>query len=124
MKNSSPRLSRLLGDYERLTLNEGAALRARDFVAWAAMRELKPELLLAIEKEGRLLGADRRVVWFRDRLNALAELETDNIKYAGRAMIQIKARRDSLEVARKRLRGLGNAYRRLGANTSHFFVRS
>lgn len=124
MKAVPPRLGRLLGEYERLTRDEGAALRARDFVALAKIHAFKPALLVAIEEEGTTLGLDRRVVWFNDCLVALAALETENVSFAARALRQLSLQRENLEGARKRLRGLGHAYRRAGVYTSRLFAHS
>lgn len=119
-----PRLSRLLGEYERLTRDEGAALRTEDFSTLAEIQAFKPALLVKIVEEGTQLGLDRRVVWFDDCLRALAVLEGDNVKVAGRMLRQLTAQRENLEGARQRLRGLGHAYRRVGVHSSRLFARS
>jgi hypothetical protein len=124
MKSVPPRLGRLLGEYERLTRDEGAALRARDFAALAEIRAFKPSLLVAIEQEGASLGLDRRVLWFNDRLVALAALESENVDFATRVLLQLTGQRENLASARKRLRGLGHAYRRTGVYSSRLFARS
>jgi hypothetical protein len=120
----SPRLKRLLGEYERLTRDEGAALRARDFTALAETHAFKPGLLYAIVEEGIALGLDRQVVWFNDCLIALAALESDNLNLATRVLSQLTVQRENLEAARKRLRGLGSAYRTYAGHGSRLFARS
>jgi hypothetical protein len=117
-------LGRLLGDYERLTRNEGAALRAQDFPALAEIFSLKQALLLQITTEGSALGLDCRVRWFDDCLAALAGMERDNVSFAARVLVQMKVQRESLAAARKRLRGLGRAYRQAGSDGSRLFARS
>lgn len=119
-----PRLGRLLGEYERLTRDEGAALRMRDFSMLAEIHAFKPALLLAIVEEGGSLGLDRRILWFDECLLALAALERENIKAAAQGLMQLNLQRENLESARKRLRGLGNAYRRIGSPSSRLFARS
>jgi hypothetical protein len=119
-----PRLSRLLGEYERLTRDESAALRSRDFARLGEIHAFKPELLTAIVEEGSSLGLDRHVMWFDDCLLALAALERDNVNFAARGLMELNAQLDSLEAARKRLRSLGHAYRRTGAPSSRLFARS
>jgi len=119
-----PRLSRLLGEYERLTRDEGVALRARDFSALAQIQAFKPALLTAIVDEGAALGLDRRVLWFGDCLLALAARERDNLNLAAHGLRQLTIQREHLAAARQRLRGLGQAYRRMGATSSRLFARS
>lgn len=118
------RLGRLLGEYERLTRDEGVALRSRDFSRLAEIHAFKPALLSAIVDEGTSLGLDRRVLWFDDCLLALAALERDNINLAARGLMQLNIQRETLESARKRLRGLGHAYRRVATPTSRLFAHS
>ena len=119
-----PRLGRLLGEYERLTRDEGVALRSRDFTRLAEIHAFKPALLGAIVDEGASLGLDRRVLWFDDCLLALAALERDNVNLAARGLMQLNIQRETLESARKRLRGLGHAYRRVTPPSSRLFARS
>jgi hypothetical protein len=119
-----PKLGRLLGDYERLTRDEGAALRSEDFARLAEIHAFKPTLLLAIIEEGESLGLDRRVLWFDDCLVALAALERDNLEYAARGVVQLTAQQACLEAARMRLRSLGHAYRRTENLNSRIFNRS
>lgn len=119
-----PRLGRLLGEYERLTRDEGAALRTRDFLKLAEIHAFKPVLLSAIVEEGASLGLDRRVVWFDDCLVALATLERDNLNVAAHSLRQLNIQRENLDAARNRLRGLGHAYRWGGATSSRLFARS
>lgn len=117
-----PRLGRLLGEYERLTRDEGAALRGHDFPALAAVAAFKPALLVEIVGEANAHGLDRRIVWFNDCLGALAALERDNVTLASRILKQLSSQRDNVEVARKRLRGLGNAYRPMMTRSSKLFA--
>jgi hypothetical protein len=125
MKAKVPaRLTRLLGEYERLTRDEGVALRVPDFSRLAEIHAFKPALLAAIVEDGTALGLDRRVLWFNDCLTALAALETENLNIATRRLTQLRIQRESLEAARKRLRGLGHAYRRFGSSSSRLFSRS
>ena len=119
-----PRLNRLLGEYERLTRDEGAAVRARDFFQLAEIHAFKPLLLAAIVEEGTSLGLDRRLGWFNDTLLALAALERENLQVAACGLTQLALQREQLESARKRLRGLGQAYRRYGVSSSRLFARS
>jgi len=119
-----PRLGRLLGDYERLTRNEGAALRAQDFSALAELFALKTALLAQIIKEGEDLGLDRRVVWFNDCLVALAAMARDNVNLAARSVVQLTAQRISLSAARHRLRDLGHAYGNVNSGVSRLFALS
>jgi hypothetical protein len=119
-----PRLGRLLGEYERLTLDEGAALRAQDFSALAEVYAFKASLLIQITQEGAELGLDRRVLWFDDRLLALAAMERDNVNFAEHILVQLEVQRESLSAARKRLRGFGNAYRSTGSSSSRLFALS
>jgi hypothetical protein len=119
-----PRLHRLLGEYERLTRDEGVALRLRDFSRLAEIHAFKPALLVAIIEEGTAQGLDRRVLWFDDCLLALTALERDNVNLAARGLRQLNIQRENLESARKRLRGLGHAYRRLGPPAPRLFARS
>jgi|GEM_PF-5780120 len=125
MKSSvPPRLGRLLGEYERLTRNEGAALRAQDFPALTEMFALKAALLTQITSEGAGLGLDRRVHWLNDCLVALADMERDNVSCAARALVQLKVQRESLAAARQRLRGLGHAYSHPAAGITRLFALS
>lgn len=119
-----PRLGRLLGEYERLTRDEGAALRIRDFSRLAEIHAFKPSLLIAIIEEGTSLGLDRRILWFDECLLSLAAMERDNVNLAAHGLRQLSLQRESLESARKRLRGLGNAYRGTGVPASRLFARS
>jgi hypothetical protein len=119
-----PRLSRLLGEYERLTRDEAVALRTRDFIRLAEVHAFKPLLLEAIIGEGTSLGLDRRVIWFNDCLLALTALEKENLSAAARGLMQLSVQRTKLESARKRLRGLGHAYRGLAAPTFRLLARS
>ena len=119
-----PTLRRLLGEYERLTRDEGAAIRTQDFSTLAEIQSFKPALFLRIVEEGTLLGLDRRVLWFDECLRALAELEHGNVSVAAQSLRQLTLQRESLESARKRLRGLGHAYRRTGGNGPRLFARS
>lgn len=119
-----PRLARLLGEYERLTSDEGAALRGRDFAALAQIHAFKPALLIEIVQEGASLGLDRRVGWFDDWLVGLAARERENVDFASQALLQLGLQRENLESARKRLRGLGHTYARVGVHTSRLFARS
>ncbi len=119
-----PRLARLLGEYERLTRDEGAALRTQDFSTLAEIQAFKPALLAQIVEEGTSLGLDRRVAWFNDCLLALADLERDNVAVAARMLRQLTLQRENLQGARKRLRGLGHAYRGIGVRSSRLFARS
>jgi hypothetical protein len=125
MKSKVPqRLGRLLGEYERLTRNEGAALRTEDFTTLAEIQSFKPALLVQIVEEGTSLGLTRRVVWFNECLVALAELERENVNTAAQVLRQLALQRENLDGARKRLRGLGHAYRRVGVHSSRLFARS
>ncbi|MGB8169418.1 MAG: hypothetical protein WCF18_18105 [Chthoniobacteraceae bacterium] len=90
----------------------------------AEIHAFKPALLLAIVEEGGSLGLDRRILWFDECLLALAALERENIKAAAQGLMQLNLQRENLESARKRLRGLGNAYRRIGSPSSRLFARS
>lgn len=119
-----PRLGRLLGEYERLTRDEGVALRTSDFCRLAEIHSFKPALLRTIVEEGTSLGLDRRVQWFHDCLLGLETLERDNVNAAARGVMQLTLQRDHLESARKRLRGLGHAYRSVGTSSSRLFARS
>lgn len=119
-----PKLGRLLGEYERLTRDEAAALRARDFTALAAIHSFKPQLLDDLIREGAAQGVDRRVLWFNDRLLALTAMERENVNFAARVLVQLSLQRDNLDSARKRLRGLGNAYRSVGVPSSRLFAMS
>ena len=119
-----PRLDRLLGEYERLTRDEGAALRTRDFTRLAEIHAFKPALLSAIVEEGTSLGLDRRVLWFDDCLLAIAAIERENVNVTARGLIQLTVQRENLVSARKRLRCLGHAYRRYGVSSSQWFARS
>jgi hypothetical protein len=125
MKSKAPpRLGRLLGEYERLTRDEAVALKGRDFAALAAIHSFKPELLEEIIREGAAQGLDRRVLWFNERLLTLAALERDNVNFAARVLVQLSQQRENLEAARKRLRGLGHAYRGVGVSSSRLFAMS
>ncbi len=119
-----PRLERLLGEYERITRNEGAALRAQDFPTLAESIALKAALLAQITKEGASLGLDRRVLWFDDYLVALAAMERENLSCAARVLVQLNLQRESLLTARHRLCGLGQTYRKVGAGNSRLFAFS
>lgn len=119
-----PKLGRLLGEYDRLTRNEGAAIRTEDFSTLAEIQEFKPALLARIVEEGTQLGLDRRVLWFHENLLALEALERENLNLAGRILKRLTVERENLEGARKRLRGLGQAYRRIGVHSSQLFARS
>ncbi len=125
MKSKAPpRLGRLLGEYERLTRDEGVALGTCDFSRLAEIHSFKPALLKTIVEEGTSLGLDRRIQWFHDRLLGLEALERDNVNAAARGIMQLHIQRGNLESARKRLRGLGQAYRFVGTSSSRLFARS
>jgi len=119
-----PKLGRLLGEYERLTTDEAAAVRARDFPALAEIHAFKPQLLAEIVAEAGREHIDRKVAWFNERLDRLAELERENVNFAARVLAQLRVQRENLDQARKRLRGLGNAYRRSGSSSSRLFAMS
>lgn len=119
-----PRLGRLLGEYEKLTRDEAAALRTQDFSALDRIHSFKPALLVEIMAEGTALGLDRRVLWFDEWLTMLGGLERENVEFAARVLRQLTAQRETLESARKRLRGLGHAYTRTDVDSSRLFARS
>ena len=111
-------MGRLLGEYERMTRDEGAALRARDFSALSEIHAFKMVLLRDVIREGAVLGLDRHVGWFEDCLAALAALERENINLTARALQQLTTQRSNLDAARTRLRGLGQAYRNVSYRSS------
>ena len=112
------RLGRLLRDYERLTGDEGAALRARDFSTLAGLHHLKTALLAEIASEGETLKLDRRVLWLERWLVALTSLEQDNVGCAARLLGQLAAQRENLAAARQRVRSFGHTYGRFGAGSA------
>lgn len=106
-----PDLDRLLADYQRLTQDEMAALRTRDFPALARIHALKPAVLRKIVELGEAEALSRHHAPLNERLLALTALERENSQVAAEALQRARGERDRFEASRQRLLGLGQAYR-------------
>ena len=101
---------RLLADYERISLDETAAIRAEDFETAAGIQVLKATLLAALQDRGRELGIDRRQAPFHERLEKIADGERANEAFVRQLLARNAAERRTLLTARTRLRGLLHSY--------------
>ena len=103
------RFWRLLGDYERLTRDECAALGGLDFAALQSIQPRKPLIVEALRALARELRLDRHAAALRGRIDALLAAERANLSRAARLLAELADERRQLDAARSRLRGL-NAY--------------
>jgi hypothetical protein len=101
---------RLLGDYERLTRDESAALRDRDFALLAEIQERKPLLFASLQELAASAGLDRRHLALNDRLESLRALEESNAALLASQLASSRAEHRAIEGLRHRVRGLGQAY--------------
>ena len=101
---------RLLGDYERISHDETAAIRAEDFETAATIQTLKATLFAALENGGRELGINRSEASFDERLEKIADAERANEAFVKQLLDLNAAERKTLDTARARLRGLLNSY--------------
>lgn len=102
---------RLLGDYERLTKNESAALLAGAFDDLAAIQSLKEPVLESMRAYAQTSGLDRRNTEFARRIDQLLIHAERNRKLIDTMLTRAHVERQNLDAARQRLRGLGTAYR-------------
>jgi hypothetical protein len=102
---------RLLGDYERLTKNESAALLAGAFDDLAVIQDLKEPVLETMRTFARTAGLDRRNSELARRVDQLLIHAERNRKLIETMLTRAKVERLNLDAARARLRGLSTAYR-------------
>jgi DNA repair ATPase RecN len=102
---------RLLGDYERLTKNESAALLAGAFDDLAAIQDLKEPVLETMRTFAQAAGLDRRNSELARRVDQLLIHAERNKKLIETMLKRARVEGQNLDSARQRLRGLGTAYR-------------
>lgn len=102
---------RLLGDYERLTKNESAALLAGAFEDLAVIQDLKDPVLETMRTFARTTGLDRANSELARRIDQLLIHAERNKKLIETMLTRANVERQNLDAARQRLRGLGTAYR-------------
>jgi len=102
---------RLLGDYERLTKNESAALLAGAFEELAAIQNLKDPVLESMRIFAQAAGLDRRNTELARRVDQLLIQAERNQKLIDTMLARAHVERQNLDAARQRLRGFGTAYR-------------
>jgi DNA repair ATPase RecN len=102
---------RLLGDYERLTKNESAALLAGAFDDLAVIQDLKDPVLETMRTFAQAAGLDRRNSELARRVDQLLVHAERNKRLIETMLTRAHVERQNLDSARQRLRGLGTAYR-------------
>jgi len=109
---------RLLGDYERLTKNESAALLAGAFDDLAVIQDLKDPVLESLRVFATSAGLDRTHPELAGRVDQLLRHAERNRKLIETMLSRAHVERQNLDAARQRLRGLGTAYRPSGQETA------
>ena len=102
---------RLLADYERLTVDESAALGAGDFDELAAIQNLKDPVLETMRALAKSAALDRTNPQLAGRVDQVLVNAARNKKLIDTMLTRAHAERQNLDAARQRLRGLGTAYR-------------
>ncbi len=104
------RFWRGLAAYERLTDDEAAAVRARDFAAVEDIQSRKPALLdeLCVLASGA--GLSRRTPALSSRIERLTATETANAEAVAAMLGEARRELQSLDLARQRLRSLNTLY--------------
>lgn len=107
---------RLLGDYEVLTRDETFALTESkpNFPVIAAIHEKKAVIFAELEKEGKLLGIQRRKnpanAALMERFAALIEMGKANADYAAAEMTRIRLELEEIQVVSLRIQSLNRTY--------------
>ncbi len=109
--DAAPEFWRLLGDYERLTKNESAALLAGAFDDLAVIQDLKEPVLETMRSFAATAGLDRANSELARRIDQLLVHAERNKKLIETMLCRAHVERQNLDAARQRLRGLGTAYR-------------
>ena len=102
---------RLLADYERLTIDESAALGGGDFDELAALQDLKDPLLETMRTLAKESGLDRTNPRLASRVDQVLSSAHRNRKLIDNMLSRARTERQNLDAAKLRLRGLGTAYR-------------
>ena len=102
---------RLLADYERLTVDESAALGAGDFDGLAALQDLKDPVLESLRTLAKTAGLDRTNPQLAGRVDQVLVNAARNKKLIDTMLTRAHAERQNLDAARQRLRGLGTVLR-------------
>lgn len=109
-RNLERRFWRLLSAYERLTQDEAVALRERDFDALGSIHARKPAVLEEMCAVAARTGLDRRTAELGLRIEKLTVAETANAETLETMLGAARIERQSLDVARQRLRSLSTLY--------------
>ena len=104
------RFWRGLAAYERLTDDESVAIRARDFDAVADLQSRKPALLDELGVLAAGAGLSRRTPALSSRIERLTATETANAEAVATMLGEARRERQSLDLARQRLRRLHTLY--------------
>jgi hypothetical protein len=102
---------RLLGDYERLTKDESAALLAGAFEDLAVIQDLKEPVLEMMREFATAAGIDRANSEFTRRIDQLLLHAERNKKLIETMLRRAHVEQHNLDAARQRVRDLGTAYR-------------
>ncbi len=105
------RFWRLLDECEKLTQDEGVALREQDFDAVRRIQGFKPGFFEELESLGRQLGINLRASPVADRFRGLIDAEERNLDLAKRMIERMNGERRDMGLARQRMRELGQGYR-------------
>lgn len=111
---------RLLADYERLTIDESAALGGGDFDGLAVLQDLKDPLLETMRTLANDAGLDRTHPELASRVDRALSHAHQNRKLIDNMLSRARTERQNLDAAKLRLRGLGTAYGLDGAERPAF----
>lgn len=96
--------------YERLTDDEAVAIRARDFDAVESIHARKPVLLDELCVLASAAGLSRQTPALSTRIERLTAAENANAEAVATMLGQARLERQSLDLARQRLRSLSTLY--------------
>jgi hypothetical protein len=101
---------RLLGDYERLTRDESAALRDQDFALLEEIEDRKPLLLTQLQELAARAGLDRGYAPLNERLETLRTQGEANSALLAKRIAESRAEHRAMDGLRSRMKGMGQAY--------------
>lgn len=117
--NTETKFWRLLGEYERLTFDEGVALREVNLAALARLQDQKTVVSKAVLE----LAAEGGINLPADRLEDLIERQNRNLAIAQEQLAHLSCERQNLATAGQRLAHVGRAYHQEPAGTSALLAK-
>lgn len=101
---------RLLGDYERLTRDEAAAIWEWQFAALTEIHETKMLILGELVKISRMIGLTRANPAFQNRLRLLGEAQQRNASLVDDGIAKARREYKMLNATSLRLRSIDHVY--------------